>query len=453
MPRKPISPSPVTKDWLIQTFKNSFDFTHKSLKIEQKEIDLLFIKTVTDNDRLQQIVIKPFFELASMEQIEAYLTSLPNQQTIDSKEQIELELTKGSVVIFLNEHILLFDFKTVRTDTVLESNIEPTIMGPQLALSEDIDTNLNLIRQRYHQPSLVIEMHEVGKKSHQSLAVIYDKDLVKPETLKLIKQGLKKLNSDVILSSAELVRFLNVKKRSLLPTMLQTERTDRITYNLSGGKIILLLDGDSLVILAPAVFFDFMTSMEDNYHPYWVTKFAEILRYIGLITCIIFPGLYVAIASYNPEVFRAELALSVAGSRIGVPYPSYVEVLFMLVVMELLTEASIRLPKAVSATATTVGGLILGTAATDAALTSNIMIIIVSAVAISTFVIPINEMSFSIRVSKYIILLFATFGGMAGLMLSFIGFIMLLSNKRSFGEPYFKMFIQAKEKETSGKTS
>ncbi len=221
--------------------------------------------------------------------------------------------------------------------------------------------------------------------------------------------------------------------------MLQTERTDRITYNLSGGKVVLLLDGDSLVILAPAVFFDFMTSMEDNYHPYWVTKFAEILRYIGLVTCVIFPGLYVAIASYNPEIVRPELALSVAGSRIGVPYPSYVEVLFMLIVTELLTEASIpeasiRLPKAVSATATTVGGLILGTAATDAALTSNIMIIIISAVAISTFVIPINEMSFSIRVSKYIILLFATFGGMAGLMLGFIGFIMILSNKSSFEE-------------------
>ncbi|KRG12381.1 spore gernimation protein GerA [Virgibacillus soli] len=453
MPKKSTLSSSTTKDWLIQQFKDSFDFTHKPLKIDQKEMELLFIKTVTDNDQLQKVIIKPFFELTSMEQVEAYLNSLPNQQIIKSKEQIQLELTKGSLAISLNESILLFDFKTVSTDTVLESNVEPTIMGPQLALSEDIDTNLNLIRQRYHQPSLVIEMHEVGKKSHQSLAVIYDKDLVKPVVLKQIKQRLKKLNSDVILSSAELVRFLNVKKRSLLPTMLQTERTDRITYNLSGGKVVLLLDGDSLVILAPAVFFDFMTSMEDNYHPYWVTKFAEILRYIGLVTCVIFPGLYVAIASYNPEIVRPELALSVAGSRIGVPYPSYVEVLFMLIVMELLTEASIRLPKAVSATATTVGGLILGTAATDAALTSNIMIIIISAVAISTFVIPINEMSFSIRVSKYIILLFATFGGMAGLVLAFIGFIMILSNKNSFEEPYFKLFIQAKEKETSGETS
>ncbi len=207
MPKKSTLSSSPTKDWLIQQFKDSFDFTHKPLKIDQKEMELLFIKTVTDNDQLQKMIIKPFFELTSMEQVEAYLNSLPNQQIIKSKEQIQLELTKGSLAISLNESILLFDFKTVNTDTVLESNVEPTIMGPQLALSEDIDTNLNLIRQRYHQPSLVIEMHEVGKKSHQSLAVIYDKDLVKPVVLKQIKQRLKKLNSDVILSSAELVRF------------------------------------------------------------------------------------------------------------------------------------------------------------------------------------------------------------------------------------------------------
>lgn len=439
------------KDWLVTQFESSFDFTQKLLKIDKKEIELLYIKTLTNNEQLQKVIIRPFFELTSMEQVEAYLTSLPNQQTFETKEQVELELTKGSVAIAIKDTLLLFDFKKVNTDTVLESNVEPTIMGPQLGLSEDIDTNLNLIRQRYHQPSLVIEMTQVGKKSHQSLAIIYDKDLVKPKALKQIKERIEMLNSDVVLSSAELIRFLNRNSRSLLPTMLQTERTDRITYNLSGGKIVLLLDGDSLVILAPAIFFDFMTSMEDNYHPYWISKFASFLRYIGLVTCIIFPGLYVAVASYNPDVFRAELALSVAGSRIGVPYPSYVEVLFMLIVMELLTEASIRLPKAVSATATTVGGLILGTAATEAALTSNIMIIIVSAVAVSTFVIPINEMSFSVRVSKYIILFFATFGGMAGLMLCFIGFIMILSNKESFGEPYFKVFIQSKEKETSAK--
>ncbi|MBS4201985.1 spore germination protein [Bacillus sp. FJAT-49732] len=438
----------TTFPWLTEQLQSTFDFTHTPLHIENKQIELIYIKTVVDGEKLQSIVIKPFFEMNSMENIEAYLTSLTNQQEILSEEQVLQELSKGSVAIGVNGTVLLFDFKKVHTDVPLLSNVEPTIQGPQYALSEDIMTNLNMIRQRYHHPSLKIDMFTIGNKSNQSLAVVYDQETVKKEALLDIKSRIHSLDNDVFLASADVVRYLNNKKRTLLPNTLLTERTDRISYNLSGGKVIILLDGDSNAILAPAVFFDFMTAMEDNYHPYWITKFTTFLRYIGFFNCLALPGLYVGVTSYNPDIFRSELALSVAGSRVGVPYPSYIEVLLMLIVMELLTEASIRLPKAVSATATTVGGLILGTAATEAALTSNIMIIIVSAVAISTFVIPINEMSFAIRVARYVILFFSTIAGMAGLALSLIGFVMFMANKNSFGEDYFKLFIQGKKEET-----
>lgn len=438
-----------TIEWVKEKI-TSFDFVHKPLEINNKRIMLIYIKTVVDVQRLQQDIIKPFFELPSMGDVEAYLTSLPNQIDIESKEQILLELTKGSVLIHVNDSLLLFDLNLVSNDTILESNIEPTIQGPQLALSESLMTNLNLIRQRYHQPSLRIEMLTIGKKSNQSLAVIYDQNDVKQKVLKEIKKRIKSLDRDIIQSSSELLFMLNNKRFSLFPSMMMTERTDRMIYNLTGGKVLLLLDGDSKGIMAPAVFFDFMISSEDSYHTYWVSRFAVMLRYIGLFNCLTLPGLYVAVISYNPDVFRTELALSIAGSRIGVPYPSYVEVVFMLIIMELLTEASIRLPKAVSATATTVGGLILGTAVTEAALTSHVMIILISAVAISTFVIPINEMSLAIRVFRYVILFFSTISGMAGLMLSFIGFVMYLTNKRSFGEPYLKFYYKGRQEEIKG---
>jgi hypothetical protein len=98
-----------------------------------------------------------------------------------------------------------------------------------------------------------------------------------------------------------------------------------------------------------------------------------------------------------------------------------------------------RLPKAVSGTATTVGGLILGTAATEAALTSTIMIIIIAAMAISTFVIPVNEMGFTMRVVRVVILIYSSFFGFVGLLVGFIWFIMLLVNKDSLGVPYLKI--------------
>ncbi|MFS0638015.1 spore germination protein [Mesobacillus foraminis] len=445
--RTPKNPDDTIK-WLSEELKPSFDLVHKPLHMDEKHAELLYIKTVVDGTQLQQLVIKPFFELATDQHAEAYLNSLPNQQDITSKEQMLLEMTKGSVVILIRDHLLLMDIKKVNTDTVQQTSIEPTIQGPQLSLSEDIATNVNLIRQRYHRPSLVIETMELGEKNKQTLAIIYDEEVVLKDVLEQVKRKLKAIKIPIIQSTTELQRLMNDKRRSLMPTMIMTERTDRVVYNLASGKVALLLDGGHSVILAPAIFFDFMTSMDDKYGSYWVTKSLKFLRYSGLFACLTLPGVYVAATSYNPEVFRVELALSIAGSRIGVPYPSFIEVLFMLMVMELLTEASIRLPKAVTGTATTVGGLILGTAATEAALASNIMIIIVAAVAISTFVIPINEMSFAIRVVRYILLAFASLGGLAGLVFGLIGILMYLTQMESFGEPYFKMYWQTKRAET-----
>lgn len=437
-------------NWLSQELKPTFDFVEKPLKVKDKKAILLFIKTVIDGDKLQFTFIKPFFEMDSQEDFEAYLNSLPDGEEITSKEQVLKELTKGSMLVIIQEQVYMFDVKKVNTNSVPQTTLETTIEGPQTSLSEDIFTNVNLIRQRYHQPSLSVEMFEIGKTTNQSLAVIYDRDLVNDTVLEGIKKKIEKLNEPIVQSTPQLMRMLNDKKYSLFPTMMITERTDRIVYNLAGGKVVLLLDGNPTTIIAPSVFFDFMTAMDDNYHSYWARKFIRTIRYLALLIGLILPGLYVAVTSYNPEILQVELALSIAGSRVGVPYPSYIEVFFMLIVMELLVESSIRLPRVVSGAATTVGGLILGSAMTEATLASNIMIIVVATVAISNFAIPISDLGLAVRILKYVLVLFAAIAGVAGLALAFIGIIMYLTHLNSSGETYLKLYMVKKADEKEG---
>ena len=71
---------------------------------------------------------------------------------------------------------------------------------------------------------------------------------------------------------------------------------------------------------------------------------------------------------------------------------------------------------------------------------SNIMIILVSAVAITNFVIPITMMSSGIRVTKYLFIVLATLFGLVGIVLGMVAMIMYLTSLRSFGKPYLKMF-------------
>lgn len=438
--------STETIKWVNELFKNNNELVQKDLDYENKRIILFYIKSLINSEMLQNLLIKPFFEMSSQEQFNMYLQALPQFQDGTPREQVELEVMNGNILVVMNEEFYLLDFKLTSNDKVNQTTVETTIHGSQLALSDHLMTNINVIRTNYHQPSLTVEYLVKGEVNLQKVAIIYDKEKVKKEVLDGIVGRLKKIDKQLISSTTQLSNLINDKRLSLFPTMIMTERPDRIIYNLAGGKVVLLVDGNPQAVTTPVVFFDFMSTMEDNYHTFFISLFLKVLRYFGLFISLLLPALYVGVTSYTPEVFRAELALTVAGSRVGVPFSSFVEVLFMLFFMELLLEASIRLPKAVSATATTVGGLILGTAVTEASLASNIMVIIVSAVAISTFVIPVNEMAFAIRIVRLFLIILATIFGLAGLVLGFFAVIMYLVNLDSFGEPYLRLYSYSNSK-------
>lgn len=218
--------------------------------------------------------------------------------------------------------------------------------------------------------------------------------------------------------------------------MLVTARPDRAVRSIAKGRIAVMLNTTPSVLIAPATFHEFMTAIDDYYMFPIPALILIIFRYLGLFITTLLPGIYVAITSYNPEFFRVQLALTITESRTGVSYPSFFEVLFMLVMMEFLVEASTRLPKTIGQAATTVGGLILGQAATQAHLVSDIMIIVVAAVAISNFMIPIQVMGLSIRSIKYIILFMASISGLYGIYIGLFALTIYLFSINSINMPY-----------------
>lgn len=428
------------QEWMLQQLGSSEDVAFKKMQSKENVIHLLYIKSLCDDKKLYENIIEPFYKSGEKE-FENYLDSLPDKKEYKNREETLREIMFGSVVIFTKNFIYILELPKVVNNTVAEATVETVIQGPLNALTESLTTNLNLIRTRYPQPSLRVVNTKIGKLSKTTVAVVYDNNIAKKELVKKVEEDLSKLNVDILQSAGQLQKLITKRKRSLFPTLMVTERPDRIVFNLAQGKVLLLIDGTPFTLLAPAVFYDFMSSMEETYQSYWVGKFIVILRYIGLFISTLLPGFYVGVTAYNPELFRVQLALSIAGSRIGVPYPAYLEVFLMLLMMELLTEASIRLPNSIGSTATTVGGLILGQAAVEAGLVSNVMIIIVAAVAISNFVIPINAMTFAMRVTKYIFLLLSIFFGMVGLTIGWIGLITYLANLSSYGQPFLRIFL------------
>ena len=435
---------------LQSTFQASGDFTTRRIEKNKWTIQYFFLESLCDDTLLYRIVEKPLLSNRTPEELTFALLTLGAEMQADGKKLIERILDGYAIVHYMGTVYCINVKKTVNTQPE-EVKIESTIMGSQKALAEDLRTNMNVIRSRYPKQELCLESFSIGCSSKTEVVMMFDSALAKPYLLDNVRAKLRAIDVDILQSAGQLELLLNNRRISLFPTMLLTERPDRIVLNLSQGKVILLVEGTPFSIILPAVFYDFMAAMDDLYQAYWVTRSLIILRYIALTLAVTLPAVYISVISFNPEVTRAQLTMSIAGSRAAVPYPSYIEVLFMLFLIEALVEASLRLPKFIGSTATTVGGLILGQAAQQAGLVSSIMIIITSAVAISNFVIPINTMSLSMRFIKYPLIVLSIFFGFIGVVAGMFLLLGYLTNMRSFDEPYLKLFIKEHRSARPGK--
>ncbi|WP_234535890.1 spore germination protein [Paenibacillus pseudetheri] len=424
----------------------SCDLKKELVRIQDIELEILYLVSVCDEKKIKADLIYSILECSSKEEFKDYLTSLPDISNPEKEQDILQKLMVGHACIQMENEIFLFSAKKVINNQLGDASSETAIYGSQRSFSDVIDTNLNLIRYRYPSPNLVYEQRKLRGLPQTEVGLVYDSLLVDKGLLIELQTQLNSIKSDVILSAAHLQRLLTSRKYSLFPTLMITERPDRVALNLIQGKVVLLVEGSPFVLIAPATFYDFISSMDDTFEQLWVGFSLVVLRYIGIFITVLLPGIYISLVSFNPELFQAQLAFSIAGSRAGIPYPSYIEVLIMMFLIDTLIEASIRLPKSISAAATTVGGLILGQAAQQANLVSNIMIIVTSAIGIANFVVPINAMSFALRIVKYPFILLASLFGYVGLIVGLFCLILYLNDLKSFGKPYLKVFIGEQEK-------
>ncbi|WP_339267665.1 spore germination protein [Paenibacillus sp. FSL R5-0470] len=431
----------VSLEWIKGELDGFADLIDRTLVAPFGQINLIYIKSVTDSQTLSRHVITPFYEMGDTNAYLDYITTYPGTEEETTKEMAIDLLLSGYVLLSINDVICFFDAMSTESSGVSETSAESISQGPSDALTEDIAVNLNMIRRRYQSTNLKMETMIIGDVSKTKVAILYDISRVDHNVLAELREKMNTLKVDILQATGELEKFISSDKLRILPKSIITERPDRVVFNLSEGKVAILLDTTGYAIVLPSIFNDFFTSMDDKIQFPIVGRFLKLLRIIGVCMTLWLPAIYVTLTSYNPEIIRVQVALLISGSRATVPYPSFVEVLLMLMMMEFLTEASLRLPKAIGPTATTVGGLILGQAATAAGLVGNIMIILVSAVAISNFLIPLNMMSLSIRVLKYIFLIAAAVLGMVGVVVCVVGFAMYLCNQRSFGQPYFRLFF------------
>jgi spore germination protein KA len=111
---------------------------------------------------------------------------------------------------------------------------EPSIRGSKEGFTETIRTNTSLIRRRIKDPRLWIEEVTVGRISKTTIGIVYIKSLAQERVVQEIRNRIQRIDTDSIQESGHLEEYIEDAPFSPFPTLLRTERPDKVCGALLG---------------------------------------------------------------------------------------------------------------------------------------------------------------------------------------------------------------------------
>ena len=425
--------TPPTLDNILSEFRDCSDLIHKTFP--QTQTDVLYFHHLVEKAELDRAVLLPLQNANNSSAIGNLLLQPQFVEETDAKQCIKAILN-GSAAVFHQNKTYSVNVTRKERRGVRESETESVITGPHEAFIEDISTNLSLVRKRVKSSHLKTIHLEVGEIAKNDVCVMFIQDIANQELVNTILQRIKGIETDIGLENNMLVQAIEENPYSVFPQFITTERPDVVASKLTEGKVVILLDGSPSAICAPTSFFEFFSSPDDYYQRWPIGSSLRLLRLVAFAVTLIFTACYVSLTTFHYEMIPQTLLLSLAESRARVPFPPLLEALLMEMMIELLREAGARLPSKVGQTIGIVGGIVIGQAAVQAGLTSNILIIAVASSAIASFVIPSYIMSASLRLLRFVLIILSGVWGILGLVIG-IGMIVIhMSGITNLGTSY-----------------
>lgn len=423
-------------DSIQKEFNNCSDLIIDKIKHKRNYIYVIYLETLCSAVQINDFILKKLTDSPDQKNI-LNLLPAPHTVNIDNRDLIEFYLNHGFTIVIYKDEIFACETKGDLIRSISTPTTEPGIYGPKDSFVENIQQNIGLVKRRLASSHVKNENLNIGRITHSICTILYIDNIVKMNLVNKVINKLKKLDVDGILDAGALKRMIEKEPKTVFPTIQITERPDTACKSLLAGKIIIFVDNSPFALIIPSFFADFINPVVDNYTKSINVNFLKFLRLFCYILGIITPALYVALTNFNQEAIPLDLMISFSTQRDGVPFPAIIECLVMLLTCEILRESDIRFPSSYGSAISILGALVLGEAAVSAGIVSPIMIIVVAITFISSLMFSDLEIISSIRLWRFLFLLFATIFGLYGICLALIFLLISLCSTNSFGYPYF----------------
>lgn len=420
---------------------NSTDVASRIILKNGVEVGFVYLKSIIDNIIFSEAIYKPIFDSLEPLNFEVVKHSILSNDVKSIKEDEILEnILKGAVVVVVSnsEEFLAVDIVKYNMRTPTEPPTSPVIMGPREGFTEDLKTNMTLLRRRFYSEQLVLKDCYVGSTTKTQVVVAYLDGIADDKVVKEINKRLSKIKIDGIIDSYYLLSLLANRPNSVLKQVGAAEKPDIIAAKMLEGRVAILVDNSPIVLTIPFVFLEDLQNSNDYYTNYVYSTFLRFIRVFGLIMAVLGPGAYIALQLFHYNILPIKYLITIAGSTQQIPFTPFIEILFISLLFQILYEVSLRLPSYLGLATSIVGALILGDTGVKAGLISPPSVIVVAIAKIALYTVP--EQSAQITIFQFVFLILGASLGLLGLVGGAIYVVAYANSIENYGAPYLAPF-------------
>ncbi len=322
--------------------------------------------------------------------------------------------------------------------TITEPPTSVTVKGPREGFVEDVKLNVALLRKRIKSRNLMVETVQKGRQSKTHIAVCYLEGIAKEETVQNIRKKIDGISIDLFPDSSYVADLLSPRKHSIFAQVGTTEKPDVFAAKIAEGRVGILVDGSPIGLTLPFLLVENFQAPDDYFTSPFFASITRTLRFLSVIVAILLPALYVSSQLFKLQLLPLNLTLTIASSIQGIPLSPSLEMFLVLFVLEVIKEASIRMPKYVGMALSVVGALVLGETAVSAGFVSTPAIIIVAFSGLCLYTVP--DFVETGTILRWLFLIVSGSFGPFGIVTLLAFFLYYLASCDSFGAPILYPF-------------
>lgn len=425
----------------LKKLLSSDDVVVRELVAGGKKSALIYVDGMSDTVILDESVLKKLsdeknaFEFTA-ESLKDVLGFSGEIQTLDSVGNAAAAVADGDVVFLADgaADYFVLSIRKFNTRAIVEPPTSAVLKGPREGFIEDLKVNLTLIRRRLRTPSLRVKQLKIGRYTNSPVAVLWLDGVATPESVSKITERLQKIDIDGVLDSSYIADFLKEKKVSIFEQVGMNEKPDMVAAKLLEGRVAIVVDGSPMVLTLPFILLEHFQYSYDYYTVSPRATFLRMIRLLGIMFSVLLPGAYVAMQEFHYHLLPLNFLVTVQAAISGIPFSPPMEMLAVILIFEVLQQASVRMPKFLGVALSIVGAIVLGETAVNAGLISSPAVLVVALSALGTNIMP-DELSV-VSTFRLLFVLVASVLGLYGMLAASMVIMTHLASFDSYGAPY-----------------